>query len=171
MSARGWLTKRVSEASAVITNSPAACRPLPVAEKRRSLSSYARWKLKLMSRITPPPGMFVLLAVSVFEYHVGIGLYYAVGLEPSLAFEFLYTVAFLCAVVWWIREEARRYKVTPVYCLGFLVSTGWMIVIPYHLYKTRGLKGFIPLVVLIAVFFAAQLVAGFLYLLLRHSAS
>lgn len=121
-----------------------------------------------MSRISSLPVMLVLLAVSVFLYHVGIGLYHALGLEPSAAFEFLYNVAFVCAVVWWIKQEARRYEVTPVYCLGFLVSTGWMIVIPYHLYKTRGVKGFIPLVALIGVFLAAQIVAGLFYLLFRH---
>ncbi len=109
--------------------------------------------------------MLVLLAVLVFIYHVGIGIYHALGLEPLPTFEFLYTVAFLCAVVWWLKDEVRKYQVSPVYCLGLLVSVGWIILIPYWAFKTRGVRGFIPLFALIGVFLAAQLVAVFFYVL------
>ena len=103
--------------------------------------------------------MLVLLAILVFVYHFGIGIYSAGGLEPSPAFEFLYTVAFLCCVVWWLRAEAREYAVKPLYCLGLLVDVGWIIMIPYHLFKTRGVRGFIPLSALIASIVAAHILA------------
>ncbi len=99
--------------------------------------------------------MLVLLVILVFVYSCGIGIYSALGLEPSPTFEFLYTAAFLCGVVWWLEAEARRYVLKPVYCLGLLVSIGWMIMIPYHLFKTLGVRGLIPLLALLVSFIAA----------------
>ncbi|HKO45904.1 MAG TPA: hypothetical protein VJU84_21685 [Pyrinomonadaceae bacterium] len=112
-----------------------------------------------------PQPMLVLLGILVFLYHFGIGIYSAGGLEPSPAFEFLYTVAFLCCVVWWLRAEARRYAVKPVYCLGLLVGVGWIIIIPHHLFKTRGIRGLIPLSALIGCFLVAHILAVFVFLI------
>ena len=110
--------------------------------------------------------MLVLLVILVFVYHFGIGIYSAWGLEPSPTFEFLYSAAFLCGVVWWLKAEARRYNVKLVYCLGLLVGIGWIIMIPYHLFKTRGVRGFIPLLALIVSFLAAYLLAIIVYIAL-----
>ena len=109
--------------------------------------------------------MLVLLGILVFVYHFGIGIYSAGGLEPSPAFEFLYTGAFLCGVVWWLRAEARRYALKNLYCLGVLVGVGWVIMIPYHLFKTRGERGFIPLCALIACVLVARILAVFAYMI------
>jgi hypothetical protein len=108
--------------------------------------------------------MLVLLGVLVFVYHLGVGIYYARGLEPLPAFEFLYTAGFLCGVVWWLQAEARRSAVKPVYCPGLLVGVGWLIIIPYHLLKTRGVRGFIPLLALIASFLFAHILAAVVYM-------
>ncbi len=112
--------------------------------------------------------MLVLLVILVFVYSCGIGIYSALGLEPSPTFEFLYTAAFLCGVVWWLEAEARRYVLKPVYCLGLLVSIGWMIMIPYHLFKTRGVRGLIPLLALLVSFIAAHLLAVFVHMALSN---
>ena len=109
--------------------------------------------------------MLVLLGVLVFVYHLGVGIYYARGLEPLPAFEFLYTGAFLCGVVWWLRAEAKSSPVARIYCEGLLVSMGWLFIIPYHLLKTRGIKGLIPLFALIGTFVAAYVLAVVVYLL------
>ena len=103
--------------------------------------------------------MLVLLGVLVFVYNLGAGIYNARGLEPLPTFEFLYTAAFLCGVVWWLNAETKSSAVKPIYCSGLLVGVGWLFIIPYHLLKTRGLKGFIPLFALIASFIAAHITA------------
>lgn len=105
--------------------------------------------------------MLVLLVILVFVYHFGIGTYSALGLEPLPAFEFLYTASFLCGVVWWVKAESRRFSLKPVYCLGLLVGIGWVIMIPYYLFKTRGARGLIPLLALLVSFVAARLLAVF----------
>jgi hypothetical protein len=106
----------------------------------------------------------VLLGVLVFVYHLGFGIYRALGLEPSPAFEFLYSAAFVCAVVWWLRAEAKSSPVARLYCQGVLVGVGWIFIIPYHLLKTRGIKGLIPLLALVGTFVASQALAAVLYL-------
>ena len=108
--------------------------------------------------------MLVLLVVLVFVYHFGIGIYRVWGLEPSPTFEFLYTAAFVCGVVWWLKAEARTSAVKHVYCLGLLVGIGWIIIIPYHLFKTRGVRGLIPLLALIVSFLAAYLLVVIVYM-------
>ena len=79
--------------------------------------------------------------------------------------EFLYTAAFLCGVVWWLNAEAGTSAVKRVYCRGLLVAAGWLIIIPYHLLKTRGVKGLIPLVALVGSFVIAYISALVVYMI------
>lgn len=109
--------------------------------------------------------MLVLLGVLVFVYHLGFGIYVALGLEPAPAFEFLYNAAFVCGVVWWLRAEAKNSPVARTYCEGLLVGIGWIFIIPYHLLKTRGVKGLIPLFALIFTFVASKVLAAVVYVL------
>jgi hypothetical protein len=120
---------------------------------------------ELMKHISSIPIMLVFLTILVLIYHFGVGFYNARGIEPSPAFELLYTTGFLCSIIWWLEDDARKYHVTPVYCLGFLVSIAWMIVIPYHLFKTRGVKGLITIFTLAGIFLVAQFIAAFTYML------
>lgn len=110
--------------------------------------------------------LLVLLGTLVFFHHFGVGLYSALEVEPSPTFEFLYTAAFLCGVVWWLQAEARRFNLKPAYCPGVLVGFGWMLIIPYHLFKTRGAKGLVPLLALLGnlsvAYMLAQIVSSFL---------
>ena len=107
--------------------------------------------------------MLVLLGLLVFVYHLGVGIYYSLGLERSPAFDYLYTVAFIWAVVWWLRAEAKSSPVAQIYCEGVVVGYGWIFIIPYHLLKTRGVKGLIPLFALILTFIASNVLAAILY--------
>lgn len=107
----------------------------------------------------------VLVGILVFVYHFVVGIYYARGLETLPAFEFLYTAAFLCGVVWWLKAEARTSAVKRVYCPGLIVGIGWLIIIPYHLLKTRGVRGLIPLLGLIGSFLVAHILAVLVYMI------
>jgi hypothetical protein len=113
--------------------------------------------------------MLVLLDLLVFVYTLGSGVYVVNGLEPSPTWEFLFRAAFLCGVVWWLKADAKRSAVQPVYCSGLIVGIGWLIIIPYHLLKTRGAKGLIPLFALIGCYFVAQVLTIVVYLALLTS--
>ena len=108
--------------------------------------------------------MFILLGAGIFIYNLGAGMLYARGLEPLPAFEFLYAVVFICGTVWWLRAEAKRSPVTQVYCAGVLVLVAWPFIIPYHLLKTRGLKGLLPMLALISAFGLARILGAVIYL-------
>ena len=112
--------------------------------------------------------MLVLLGVLVFVNHFGVGIYYARGVEPPPAFGFLYTAGFLCGVVWWLQAEALRSEVKSVYCPGLLVGVGWVIIIPYHLLKTRGVRGLLPLLALIGSVVFAHAWAAVIYVMLLN---
>ena len=109
--------------------------------------------------------MLVLLWILIFVCHVALGFYQFHGLEPLPELEFLYRAAFVCAVVWWLRAEAKSSPVARTYCEGLLVGVGWMFIIPYHLLKTRGVKGLIPLLALIFTFIASYVLAIVIYVL------
>jgi len=112
--------------------------------------------------------MLGLLSLLIFVYNTGAGIQLVYGSEPSATSQFLYHAAFICGVVWWLKAEGRS-AVQPVYCEGLLVGAGWFIIIPYHLLKTRGAKGLIPLVVLITSFVIAQILTIILYVALLAS--
>jgi hypothetical protein len=108
--------------------------------------------------------MLVLLGVGIFIYNLGLGIFNVRGLEPLPSFEFLYTAIFICGVVWWLRAEIQSSPVTRVYCAGMLVGAAWPIIIPYHLLKTRGIKGLLPLLALIGTYVLAKTLAIVMYL-------
>ncbi len=101
--------------------------------------------------------MLLLLLILVFIYHLGIGIYYAKGLEPLPTFEFLYRAGFLCGVVWWMKAETRMSPAVSIYCPGVLVGMGWLIAIPYYLFKTRGPSGLLIFLALIGIMVVSQL--------------
>ena len=110
--------------------------------------------------------MLVLLAILVFIYNFAAAFYLLNGLELSAAVEFVYAAAFPCGAIWWLRSDSRRSPITPLYCHGMIVGVGWFVIIPYHLLKTRGAKGFLPLLVLIGSFVLAQIAATVVYVAL-----
>lgn len=112
--------------------------------------------------------MLVLLCALIFVYHVGLGFYQFHGLETLPALDAIYEVSFVCGGVWWLRAEGRRSAVTPVYCQGMLFGIGWLIIIPYHLLKTRGVRGLIPLLALLLSPVAGRIVSMFIYLTLPN---
>ena len=108
--------------------------------------------------------MLVLLGALIFIYHLGLGILNDRGLEPLPAVEFLYLAMFYCGVVWWLRAEAKSSPVTQIYCPGLMAITAWPIIIPYHLLKTRGVRGLVPLLALIGTFIFARILATVIYL-------
>lgn len=108
--------------------------------------------------------MLVLLVVLVFVYHFANGIYFTERIEPLPTFEFLYTAGFLCGVVWWLQAEAKQSAVKSVHCQGLMVGIGWFFIIPYHLLKTRGIRGLLPLLALIGSFLFAYVLAAVVHL-------
>jgi hypothetical protein len=75
------------------------------------------------------------------------GLFAARGHEPSGAFEFLSYIVLFSLVGYWLTGDNRRYKVYWVYDMGFFLYLAWPLIIPFYLFKTRGLKTSLLIVV------------------------
>ena len=99
------------------------------------------------------PALFLLLLLLV--HGVGGGILMARGIE-SAALDYLYRLGLLWSLVWWLEADGRRRGARPVYCLGMLTMVGGFILLPYHLFKTRGGAGFL----LILAFFGALIGSG-----------
>jgi len=108
--------------------------------------------------------MLVLFAILIFVYNFAATLYLLTGVEPSPTAQFLYLAGFACGTVWWLRSETRKSAVTNVYCHGLLMNIGWFVIIPYHLLKTRGWKGLLPLLALVASYIGSIVMAAVVYL-------
>jgi len=104
--------------------------------------------------------MLILLAILIFIYNFAAGFYAFSGRELSPSVEFLYLASFPCGALWWLRPDARRSAITHMYCYGLLMGAGWFVLIPYHVLKTRGARGFLPLLLLIGSFLAARILAA-----------
>ena len=109
--------------------------------------------------------ILVLLIVLIIVYHVGIIIYFALGLEPLPTFEFLYTFMFLCGVVWFLKAESERSEVARAYCPGVTIGLAWLFLFPYHLLKSRGVRGLIPLVAIVGTYIALQVLAAIVYII------
>ena len=104
--------------------------------------------------------MLVLLAVMMVVYHVGILIYFVLGEEPLPTFEFLYTFGFLCGIVWFLKAESERSAAARAYCPGVTIGMAWVFLLPYHLLKSRGARGLIPLFALIATWLVLQVLTA-----------
>src|SRR5262245_30958865 len=93
-------------------------------------------------------------------YHVGIIIYFVLGEEPLPTFEFLYTFGFLCGIVWFFKAESGRSEVAQAYCPGLTIGMACVFLLPYHLIKSRGVRGLIPLFALLGIWIALQILAG-----------
>ena len=108
--------------------------------------------------------MLVLLGVAIFIYHLSSGILDTLRLDRLPSVEFLYWAICLCGVVWWLRAEAQSSPATGLYCAGVFAIVAWPIIIAYHLLKTRGVRGLIPLLALIGAFVFARMLAVVIYI-------
>jgi hypothetical protein len=111
--------------------------------------------------------MLVLLCILIFLYHFGLGINFVLGSEAHPAFEFLYSAAFLCGIVWWLRAETKPALINQIYCPGMLMGWAWIVFVPYHLFKTRGARALLPLLALLGSYFAAYLATVVIYLIFQ----
>ncbi len=107
--------------------------------------------------------MLILFAILIFIYNFTANLYAWSGIEPLPTFEFLYIVAFPWGAIWWFRSETQKSDLQHVYCHGMLINLGWFFILPYHLFKTRGWKGLLPLLVLVATYIGSIVLAAIVY--------
>ena len=109
--------------------------------------------------------MLILLVATMVVYHAGIIIYIVLGEEPLPAFEFLYTLGFLCGIIWFLKAESGRSEVARAYCPGITIGMAWVFLLPYHLIKSRGVRGLIPLFALAGTWIALRVLTEIVQLM------
>lgn len=109
---------------------------------------------------------FLLLA------NTALGLYGGLSLQRSASFQLIYTLIFWGALSWWFIEDSKKHGWEWLHGWGiFLYAAGWLIV-PYYLFKTRGVKALLILFLFLGFYVGTQvvglIVGAVLSALLKH---
>lgn len=101
-----------------------------------------------------------LLAFTFFSQFIQT-LYAARQVELPVLVEVLSPVTLVWIVWWWLREDSKHSGLLwPNLDFGFFLAIAWFVVLPYHLFKTRGVRAFIGVFLFLAVLIAAWISAA-----------
>jgi hypothetical protein len=76
------------------------------------------------------------------------------------AMRLLFTVVLIWAAIWWIREETKTAGLKQNYCYGAAAAWAYPFMLPYYLFKLRGLRALAILALLIGIYIGAVMVTG-----------
>jgi hypothetical protein len=116
-----------------------------------------------MSKTRGAPLLFGLIAGSVL---VGVyeAAFYWHDLEPASAFSRYWFVLFSVLLALWIEQDSRnRPNVYRPFDFAFLIYFTSIFYAPYYLWRTRGLRGALASVGLVALPFLGTLLAMVIY--------
>jgi hypothetical protein len=65
------------------------------------------------------------------------------GVEPAPLAETFLQFAPILAVVLWLHLDMRSTRRMQIYDLGFLLGAVWPVLLPWHVFKTRGSRGWV----------------------------
>jgi hypothetical protein len=100
----------------------------------------------------------MLLYSFIVFTQIGFGLYYGRQIEPPAAYTLLYAIAVIWIVGWWLRSDSRKRGIPLVYDMGFFLYVAWPFIMPYYLFKSRGVKGLIIILGFVCAYVGALLV-------------
>ena len=66
----------------------------------------------------------------------------------------------------WLQQDARRHHVGPVQDWGFFMWLGWIVLLPWYAFKSRGRRGWLFLVGVALLWIPMYVTAGILSLFL-----
>ena len=64
-------------------------------------------------------------------------------------------VVLFCLMGCWLERDSHEKRAGRVWDMGFFLSIAWPVIIPYHLIKTRGIKGASLIFLLLAITYFA----------------
>jgi hypothetical protein len=107
------------------------------------------------SRVPAHLGPTLLIGAFFLLWHAVHFVFYARGAEPSGEFVVLYYLCLAFLVLHWVRADKRRRGQSRVLDEGFFLYLAWPLVFPYYLFSTRGLRGGLTLLGIVALYFVA----------------
>jgi len=83
-------------------------------------------------------------------------------------YEFLYPIALSWIMWWWLQNDCKRTGINWPLDFGLLLYVAWMIVVPYHLFKTRGFRGLAGIAAFIGILIAGTVCGAVLGVLIWY---
>jgi len=120
--------------------------------------------MKLPTFSTPA----VLLFLFVFFSHFVATFYAAFQAESSALFDLLSRLTFLWLISWWLRADSRHRGISWPLDMGMFLYVGWIFLIPYYLFRTRGMPALFDILSLIGAMIAGWLAAAIAILLIWY---
>ena len=112
-----------------------------------------------------------LLAIFIFIANLAMGLRDALSTQPSAFFNLVYVLGMFWGLNWWLINDSQKQKWNWFFSWGnFLYLAAWILV-PFYLFKTRGTKAFLILLLFIGLYFVAYvtgIVSGAILSALLH---
>ncbi len=84
-----------------------------------------------------------------------LGAIYGIfGIHPSLLPVLFITLAPLISVVFWVQNDARLYRLSTIQDFGLFVYLLWPVLVPWYVIKTRGVRAWTLIFLLLAAIVA-----------------
>jgi hypothetical protein len=81
----------------------------------------------------------VLFAFTFLHQFVAV-MYASLGIEHLPLYEVLGWLASYWIICWWLIEDSKRTGTRWPLDLGYFLLAAWFLILPYHLFRTRGTK-------------------------------
>jgi hypothetical protein len=115
---------------------------------------------RFLSLIASPAGLLYLFLLVT---HPIDGLYLARGVEAPGVYRLLSLLALIWLMGWWLQQDSREHRFKWVYDMGFFLYIAWPVILPYYLFKTRGLKALLTILIFLAVYFGTYIMGVVIY--------
>lgn len=111
-----------------------------------------------MKGLTVPAKVLFLFT---FFITLASAFYAAWEMRLPILVEVLTPIVYAWLFWWWLREDSKHSSVKwPPIDLGYFVYIGWFAILPYHLFKTRGVKGFFGILAFFGAYIGGWLAAS-----------
>lgn len=101
----------------------------------------------------------IFLYAYVVLTQVASGMYEAAQVEPVPAFILISQLGFFWALACWLQRDMDSQAIRWAVDVGFFLYLGWLFVLPYYLFKTRGPRAALVILAFVAVYLGS-LAAG-----------
>lgn len=100
----------------------------------------------------------LLLFASILPGQAASSIFTINALEPPHGFETLYNFTLLYGLGYWLHADSlRRHNFAWPYCRGVFVYAAGFVIIPYYLFKTRGAKALLTLIIFVSMYVVSML--------------
>lgn len=89
------------------------------------------------------PLIFIIAVLWLSE--CGNSMYARQNLDPNPGYMLLVRIGLLWALGYWVIDDNRKHGLKLPYDFGMFLAAIWMVLLPYYLFKTRGVRAFLTM--------------------------